>query len=173
MQEVKIGIRRQGAMQIFPGLSQFPELVINHPGVKEEACILSPYCQGFGHGYGGFVGLAVLMKGPGQDIIPVDVPSDFQLFLGQVESFLQLDIMVGIKVSQLAVVEHFVERVERTNIGHQAVLLLRVLSTSHFRIHIAEGGRIVWQGDHGDRLLIELDSLGIALLGRSHLCQSG
>src|SRR5215813_5622912 len=37
---MKIGIRRQGALQIFPGPIGLAEVVINHPGVKEEARIL-------------------------------------------------------------------------------------------------------------------------------------
>ena len=60
---------------------------MDHPGMKEQPRILGAQFQRLRHGREGLLGPIILIQRPGQDVIGVDILSDLQLSLGEVECF--------------------------------------------------------------------------------------
>src|SRR5437667_11251580 len=80
--------------------------------------------------------------------------------------------MIGIKQSQLAIIEHLVNRVELADKLDQVVLLLRLFRTANLRVHVPQGRRVNRIRNDGKGSLIELDGFRVSRLSFAHRGES-
>ena len=136
---MKVRIGRKRPPQIVARLRPLSEPMMNHAGMKEQACVLGPQLQRLRHGGERLFRLVILIERPGQEVVCVDVSPDLQLFPGELERFRQLPVVVGIKVGSLSIIQDFIYGVQVADVLHKVVLFLRLVSLSLLRVHIAEG----------------------------------
>src|SRR5207245_6026862 len=141
-------------------------------GMEKHHRIPCAWLQGLRYGVGGFARLAVLIERPGQRVSGVDIATHLKLFLSEGQSVLQLHVMIGIEQSQLAIIEHLVNRVELADKLDQVILLLRLLRTANLRVHVPQGCHVNRIRNDGDGSLIELDGFRISRLSFAHRGES-
>ena len=81
--------------------------------------------------------------------------------------------MIGVKIGELAVVEHLVENTKTADILDQLVLLLCLSLASDLGVDVAQGGCVVRHRQDSDRLLVEIDRFVVSFLRPAQLRQTG
>src|SRR5437879_336840 len=83
LEEVEVRVGRQGLTEVLARGVPVAEPALDQPGVVEESGVARAELERLAHGLGGRFRLAVLVPGPGEDVVGVDVAADLQLLLRQ------------------------------------------------------------------------------------------
>ena len=159
VEDVKVRIGGESTLQVRARRHRLTQTVQNHASVEKQARILRPELESFVHGGERFLEATVLVEGPGQHVVRVNILSYFKFFLRQGQGRLELHVVVEVKQYQLTIVQDLMETSEIADVFDEGVLLPGVLQASEPGIEVSQGRSVVRQRDNRQRLLIEIDGL--------------
>src|ERR1700756_2437059 len=115
---MKLRIHRQSASQKILRLVSLPESLIDHPGVKQELCVLGAELKRLLNSVARVRKFAVTMETPGDHVIGVNVLTVIELAPRQRQSLCGFDVVIGVEISELSIVENLIECAQPPDILH-------------------------------------------------------
>ena len=122
MQRVEVRVGLEGASEIPGRGADVPERALDHARVIEEPRIARAEAERFGHGGPGRLRLAVLVEGPREEVLRVDVAADVELPAGKGQGRVELRVVVQVEGRELAVVQNLIELGEPPDVLDELVL---------------------------------------------------
>ena len=110
---------------------------MDHAGVKKQLRIMGSELERFMDRFPRRFQLAVSVQVPGQDIVGVNIAPVVQFPPGQLQAFFRFHVVIGVKISELAVVESLIERVEPANVFDQCILLAGLFGLADSLVDLA------------------------------------
>src|SRR5262245_26117505 len=165
-------VDRQRTPKKFLGLMLFAQVEIDYAGVEKQLSVFGSQPERLIDGAARRVELAVAKQVPSQDIVGVHISPIVELTSSQLKRFFRLEIVIGVKIGEFAVVELLVEFVQPADVLDQFVLAARLLALTDLFIDLTERRRIFRHRQNRHRLLIKFDRLGVAFLRRFYLSQA-
>src|ERR1041384_3455445 len=129
-EDVEVRIEGERAGEIRAGFFFLAEPSIDHAGVEKELRVFGAELQRLVDRGARLLWVAVAVKIPGENVVGVNIAAIFNLAPRQIEAILRFDIVVGVKIGELAVIQHAVERVQPADVFDQSVLPPRFLDSA-------------------------------------------
>src|ERR1044072_2996802 len=164
---MKIGIDAKRTGEKFFGFGFFTEREINHAGMKKQLRVLRSQSQCLIDRRSCLFEFSVSIKIPRYDVVGVHIAPVLQLAERKLHTFLRLDIVIGIKIGELAVVENFVDLVQPTDVLDQFVLLAPVFAATGYCVNVSQGGDIIGHRQYSYSFFIKSNRVLISLLSKT------